>query len=81
MLIGNYALSEEQSRSQMAIWSIMAAPLLMSTDLRQIKAEHREILLNLDAIAINQDPLGVMGKLVHTVSFRKYPKIHARAKL
>lgn len=51
----------------MAIWSIMAAPLLMSVDLRTIKAEYKEILLNTDAIAINQDSLGIMGKLVYTV--------------
>lgn len=67
MLIGNYALSDEQSKSQMAIWSIMAAPLLMSVDLRTIKPDHRDILLNPHAIAINQDPMGIMGKLVYSV--------------
>uniref|UniRef100_T1GT70 Alpha-galactosidase n=1 Tax=Megaselia scalaris TaxID=36166 RepID=T1GT70_MEGSC len=34
LLLGNYGLSYDQSKTQMAIWAILAAPLLMSTDLR-----------------------------------------------
>ncbi|CAG9863499.1 unnamed protein product [Phyllotreta striolata] len=64
LIIGNYGLSLEQSKAQMAIWSIMAAPLIMSVDLRTIRPEFRDILLNRDVIAVNQDPLGVMGKLI-----------------
>ena len=45
----------------MAIWAIMAAPLIMSTDLRTIKQEFKDILLNKDIIKINQDPLGIQG--------------------
>lgn len=52
----------------MAIWSIMAAPLLMSVDLRTITFPFKQILQNKDAIAINQDPLGIMGNLVYSVS-------------
>jgi hypothetical protein len=29
---------------------------------------HREVLLNERVIAIDQDPLGIMGRLVHKVS-------------
>jgi alpha-N-acetylgalactosaminidase len=46
----------------MALWSIMAAPLIMSVDLRTIASEHKEILQNKNLIKINQDNLGVMGK-------------------
>ena len=41
----------------MAIWSIIAAPLFMSNDLRTIKDQFKEILLNKEVIAINQDQL------------------------
>lgn len=61
LLIGNYGLSIDQSKSQMAIWAILAAPLLMSTDLKNIRPEFREILLNKNVIAVNQDPLGIQG--------------------
>lgn len=46
LLIGNFGLSLEQSRSQMALWAIMAAPLIMSTDLERIRPEFKEILIN-----------------------------------
>ncbi|XP_056630951.1 alpha-N-acetylgalactosaminidase-like [Diorhabda sublineata] len=66
LIIGNYGLSLEQCKAQMAIWSIMAAPLIMSVDLRTIDAEFRDIILNKEAISVNQDPLGIMGRLVLT---------------
>ncbi|XP_031765772.2 alpha-N-acetylgalactosaminidase-like [Galleria mellonella] len=61
LLIGNFGLSVDQARVQMAVWSILAAPLLMSVDLATIKPEFKEILLNRDIIAVNQDKLGKQG--------------------
>lgn len=61
LLIGNFGLTIEQSKHQMAIWAILAAPLLMSTDLKNIRPEFREILINRHVIAVNQDPLGIQG--------------------
>lgn len=49
----------------MAIWAILAAPFLISNDLRTIKPEIKELLLNRDIIAIDQDPLGIQGRLVN----------------
>jgi len=42
----------------------MAAPLLIGTDLRSVKPDALEILLNKEVIAVDQDPLGVQGKRV-----------------
>ncbi|KAH3781719.1 alpha-N-acetylgalactosaminidase-like [Dreissena polymorpha] len=64
LVIGNYGLSYEQSRVQMAMWAIMASPLLMSTDLRSISPEYKFLLLNSRLIAINQDPLGIQGQRI-----------------
>lgn len=64
LLVGNFGLSYAQSQAQMAIWAIMAAPLIMSVDLRTIEPKFRELLLNKDVIAINQDSLGIQGLLV-----------------
>ncbi|XP_059059559.1 alpha-N-acetylgalactosaminidase [Achroia grisella] len=61
LLIGNFGLTVDQARVQMAVWSILAAPLLMSVDLATIKPEFKEILLNEDVIAIDQDILGKQG--------------------
>lgn len=62
LLIGDFGLSMDQSRAQMALWAIMAAPLFMSNDLRTISSGARAILQNKVAIGINQDPLGVQGR-------------------
>jgi alpha-N-acetylgalactosaminidase len=61
LIIGNFGLSYGQSQAQMALWSIMAAPLIMSTDLRSIEPWAQEILQNKNMIGINQDKLGAMG--------------------
>jgi len=61
LIIGNYALSVDQARTQMALWCIMAAPLLMGNDLRNLDSKMKEILLNAEVIAVNQDALGVQG--------------------
>lgn len=58
LIIGNFGLSYEQSKTQMALWAIMAAPLLMSVDLRSIRPEYKAILQNRKIIAVDQDPLG-----------------------
>lgn len=42
----------------------------MSNDLRTIKQEFRDILVNKDVIAIDQDPMGIMGRLVVNVRSR-----------
>lgn len=64
LIIGNYGLSLDQSRAQMALWAILAAPLFMSADLRTIRPEHKDILTNRLVIAINQDSLGRMGRRI-----------------
>ena len=61
--IGNYGMSEVQERSQMAMWAMMASPMIMSNDLRSLRASSRDILLNRNVIAISQDPLGKQASM------------------
>jgi alpha-N-acetylgalactosaminidase len=65
LIIGNFGLSYEQCKVQMAIWAILAAPLLMSTDLRTIRPEYKAILQNKKIIAIDQDKLGIQGRRIY----------------
>lgn len=67
LIIGNYGLSYDQSKVQMAIWAILAAPLLISTELRDIKPEYKAILQNKDILAVNQDALGIQGHRINSV--------------
>ena len=68
MILGNFGLSGDQEKVQMAMWSIMASPLVMSVDLRNIRDSSKALLQNKNAIAINQDPMGVQGKRIKEVS-------------
>jgi len=75
LVIGNAGVSVDMAKVQMAIWSIWSAPLLISTDLRFIGEEYKKILLNKQVIAVDQDPLGIMGRLVvKTPSVNVYVK-------
>ena len=67
LIIGNFGLSYEQSKTQMAMWAIFAAPLLMSVDLRTIKPDYKAILQNRQIIAVNQDRLGIQGRRIYKV--------------
>ncbi|XP_064606127.1 LOW QUALITY PROTEIN: alpha-N-acetylgalactosaminidase-like [Liolophura sinensis] len=66
LILGDFGLSYQQQRAQMALWAIMASPLFMSTDLRKIDPQSKNLLLNTNVIAINQDPLGIQGKRLVT---------------
>ncbi|CAH1640393.1 unnamed protein product [Spodoptera littoralis] len=71
LVIGNSGLTVDQARVQMAVWSILAAPLIMSADLSTMKSEFKEVLLNKDVIAVNQDVLGKQGLRVWTSDDKK----------
>ena len=62
--VGNGGMTDVEYKSHFSLWSIMAAPLLIGTDLRTIKPDALQILLNKDVIAVDQDPLGIQGKQV-----------------
>ncbi|XP_018417793.1 PREDICTED: alpha-N-acetylgalactosaminidase [Nanorana parkeri] len=68
LITGDFGLSYEQSKSQLAIWAILAAPLIMSNDLRSISQEAKELLQNRLLIYIDQDSLGKQGRRVAKVS-------------
>ncbi|XP_045582354.2 alpha-N-acetylgalactosaminidase [Procambarus clarkii] len=64
LIIGDFALNLEESKAQMALWAILASPLIMSVDLRALQPQYRAILQNQELIAVNQDELGIQGTRV-----------------
>jgi len=64
LIVGNYGLSLDQAKAQMGIWCMLAAPLILSADLRTIRPEFKEILTNRNLIKLDQDPLGVQARRV-----------------
>jgi alpha-galactosidase len=60
MEVGN-GMAVNEDRAHFSIWCMLAAPLIAGNDLRNMSAETIAILTNKNAIAINQDSLGIQG--------------------
>ena len=58
--VGN-GLSVNQDRAHFTMWCMMASPLILGNDVRNMSAETKALLTNRNLIAINQDRLGVQG--------------------
>ncbi|SPE18825.1 Ricin B lectin [Candidatus Sulfotelmatomonas gaucii] len=65
---GDSGMSLAESRSQMALWSMMSAPLILSSDLGKLSPEALKMLGNPAVIAVDQDSLGRMATLVRRTS-------------
>jgi len=59
--IGN-GLSPTWERIHFSLWCVLAAPLLISTDIAKLSAESLAVLTNPRLIAVNQDALGLPGR-------------------
>jgi alpha-galactosidase len=59
--VGNGGMSEDEYRTHMSLWSILAAPLIAGNDLSKMTPYTLEMLTNRDVIAVDQDPLGKQG--------------------
>jgi alpha-galactosidase len=64
MIVGMPGLTEAQNRALFSLWCMMAAPLVAGNDLRDMGRSTVDILTNLEAIAVDQDPLGVQGRVI-----------------
>ncbi|MFF0464686.1 NPCBM/NEW2 domain-containing protein [Streptomyces mexicanus] len=62
--VGNGGMTDTEYRTHFSMWSIMASPLLIGTDLRKASAATLDILGNREVIAVDQDPLGKQGTVV-----------------
>jgi hypothetical protein len=79
LLVGHDEITVDQAQAHMTLWCLWwaplapvpykyrSAPLIMSNDLRRISPQFKAILQNADAIAIDQDVLGIMSKMILNV--------------
>ena len=58
--VGN-GMTVNEDRAHFTLWCMMAAPLILGNDITNMTQETRDIILNRDVIAIDQDTLGVQG--------------------
>lgn len=54
-------LTPAEERTHFSFWCLFGAPLMAGNDLAKMGERTRELLTNEDAIAIDQDPLGIQG--------------------
>ncbi len=62
--VGNGGMSPDEYRTHMALWALLAAPLIAGNDLSRMSPETLALLTNKDVIAIDQDVLGRQGDRV-----------------
>ena len=62
--VGNGGMTDDEYRAHFSLWAIMAAPLMAGNDVRALSPATRDILVNREVIAVDQDSLGVQGTLV-----------------
>ncbi|PWJ55004.1 alpha-galactosidase [Dyadobacter jejuensis] len=56
MVTGVQGLSDDEQESHFALWCMMSAPLFLGNDPRFMDQLEKELILNKDLIAINQEP-------------------------
>jgi alpha-galactosidase len=62
--VGNGGMKRDEYRTHMALWALLAAPLLAGNDLRSMSPETKELLMNSEVLAVDQDAKGVQGHRV-----------------
>jgi len=58
--VGN-GQSVNEDRAHFSMWCMLAAPLILGNDIRSMSQDTKDILMNREVVAINQDSLGVQG--------------------
>jgi alpha-galactosidase len=73
--VGNGGMTHDEYITHMSLWVILAAPLLAGNDVSKMTDDTKAILMNKDAIAIDQDTLGKQG---HRISAKDANEIWAK---
>lgn len=59
--VGNGGQTADEYRTQMSLWCMFPAPLILGNDVRSMTQATKDILMNAEVIAVNQDPAGQRG--------------------
>jgi len=62
--VGNGGMTDEEYRTHMSLWAILAAPLIAGNDLSAMTPVTLSILTNREVVAVDQDRLGKEGDRV-----------------
>ncbi len=62
--VGNGGMSAAEYRTHFSLWAILSAPLIAGNDLRNMSGETKELLMNKEVVAVDQDKLGHAGQRI-----------------
>jgi alpha-galactosidase len=65
--VGNGGMTKEEYRMHFSMWAMWSSPLLAGNDIANMSADTKEILMNKEVIAIDQDALGQQARRVRKV--------------
>jgi len=68
--VGNGGMTTDEYRTHFSLWALAKAPLIIGCDITKMSQDTRDILMNDEVIAVNQDPLGVQGRKIPRKSLR-----------
>lgn len=69
------AQTYEEYSAQFSTWAILASPLILGNDIRSMTDDCKSIILNKEVIAVNQDPLGIRGRLAIQWPLAVWPSV------
>lgn len=61
-------MTDDEYYTHFSLWALVKSPLLIGCDVTAMSSVTKQILLNTEVIAINQDPLGVQGRLLNNTN-------------
>ena len=73
LVAGKPGMTQDEYRTQFALWCIWSSPLLLSFDLtKPITADDKKLMTNADLIALDQDDLGQQAEYIGTTDNMVY---------
>lgn len=69
--VGISGCTEEEYRLHFSLWALLNSPLMIGCDIRDMSEETKNILMNKEVIAINQDPAGRQPFFANSFKFVK----------
>jgi alpha-galactosidase len=64
LLVGLGKINDDENRTQMSLWCLLAAPVIQSADLTKVSPASLAIMTNPEVIAVDQDAAGIQGHRV-----------------
>jgi alpha-galactosidase len=59
-------MTPDEAQAQFSMWSVVAAPLIIGSDVKSLSASTVSMLTNREVLAVDQDRLGVQGTAIST---------------